>query len=161
MDEPSYQPTDPSEEELRAILERREQVLAMQQHNLGRIVTRVVVALIALALIGFFSSSENREIVASLFREPAPEPVLPPAPPRLPTDVGLGPAPAKPAAGQVESASDELLRTATNASAGPLISPESISSDGKIISKEDIGFASELLNFAEGPRTQRAKQKDK
>jgi hypothetical protein len=140
-------PAEPSEEELRAMLEAREQVHATTQHQLARIGTRVLVAGLAALAIGFFSFSDNREAVASMFREPAPEPARPPQP---------APAPAKPADGQV-SAADELTRAANDMTSNPLALP----SDGKIIHKEDIGFAMELLNFAQGPPTQQAPPAEK
>jgi hypothetical protein len=131
------------------MLEAREQVQAKAQNRLAGIGTRIFVIGFAVLTIGFFSFSDNREAVVSMFREPATEPTPPPKPaPAL--------APAKPAAGQ-ESPSDELVRTANDVTAGPLALP----SDGKIIHKEDIGFAMELLNFTQGPRTQEAPQAEK
>ena len=114
------------------MLEEREQVQAASRHRLARICTLILTVGFAVLALAFFSSSDNRDAVASLFREPAPEP-----PPR--------PQPVKPAGAQ-ESVEDELKRTAHDVIAGPLASP-----DGKVISKEDIGFAMELLNFAQGP----------
>ena len=115
------------------MLEEREQVQATARHRLARIGTRILAVGLAGLAIGFFSFSDNREAVASLFREPAPEPAPPPQVAKPP--------------GAHESVEDELIRTANNVNAGPLASP-----DGKAISKEDIGFAMELLNFAQGPR---------
>jgi len=144
------------------MLERREQVQATQQHRLAGIGTRIVAASLAALIIGFFSFSDNREAVASMFREPAPEAAPPPqASPAL----ELLQAAAKPPTGRQESASEELARTANNVTAGPLLTPEGISPDGKLVSKEDISFAVQLLNFAQGPPTQQAppaeKAKDK
>jgi len=128
------------------MLEEREQVQATTQHQLARIGTRVLAAGLAALAIGFFSFSDNREAVASMFREPAPEPARPPQ----------QSAPAKPADGQL-SAADELTRAANDMTSNPLALP----SDGKIIHKEDIGFAMELLNFAQGPPTQQAPPAEK
>jgi hypothetical protein len=126
------QPAEPSEEELRAMLEEREQVQATARRQLAGIGTRILAVGLAALVIGFFSFSDNREAVASMFREAAPDPAPPP--------------PAAKPAGVQESVADELIRTANDVTAGPLASP-----DGKAISKEDIGFAMELLNFAQGP----------
>ena len=130
------------------MLEAREQVQAKAQNRLAGIGTRIFVIGFAVLTIGFFSFSDTREAVLSMF-EPAPEPT--PSPQPAPALI-----PAKPAAGQ-ESASDELTRAANNVTAGPLALP----SDGKIIHKEDIGFAMELLNFTQGPRVQEAQQPEK
>jgi len=134
------------------MLEAREQVQAKAQNQLAGLGSRILLIGFAILTIGFFSFSDTRDAVASMFRDPASEPTPPPRPvPAL--------AAAKPAANQ-ESASDELTRAANNVNAGPLALP----ADGKIITKEDIGFAMELLNFAQGPRTQEspaAEKKDK
>lgn len=147
MGETRDQPAGPSEDDLQSMLEAREQVKAAARNRLSGIGTRIVVIGFAVLTIGFFSFSDTREAVASMFREPASEPTPPPQP---------APAPAKPIPGQ-ESASDELVRTANAVNAGPLALP----ADGKIISKEDIGFAMELLNFTQGPRTQEAPKAEK
>jgi hypothetical protein len=131
------------------MLEEREQVQATVQHGLARVGTRILAVGFAVLAIGFFSFSDNREAVASMFREAPSEPAPPAKPP---------PTPAKPAPGQ-ESAADELIRTANDVTAGPLAAP--VSPDGKVVSKEDIGFAMELLNFTQGPRTQEAPRAEK
>jgi hypothetical protein len=127
------QPAEPSEEELRAMLEKREQVQATQQHRLARIGTRFLMVVFAAAAIAFFSSSENREAAASMFREPEPAPAPPPKP-AMPAKSGGAP----------ETVEEQLIRGATDATT--LSSP-----DGKMISKEDIGLAVEILNFMQGP----------
>lgn len=135
------------------MLEAREQVQATEQHRLAGIGTRVFAIIFAALAIGFFSSSDTREAVASMFREP-PSQANPP--PRSLPELGLLEATPAPA-GEQESASEELIRTANTASAGPMFNPEGINPDGKIISKEDIGFAMQLLNFAQGPPPQEAR----
>lgn len=147
MAETPDQPVEPSEDELRAMLEAREQVQATAQKRLAGIGSRILVIGFAVLALGFFSFSDNREAVASILREVTSEPA--PAP---------QPIPAKPVGGQ-ESVSDELIRTANAVNAGPLALP----ADGKVIGQEDIGFALELLNFTQGPPTQEApaEKKDK
>lgn len=144
------------------MLETREQVQAKEQHRLAGIGSRVFAITFAALAIGFFSFSSNREAVASMFREAAPEAA---PPPRSLPSLELLDATATPA-GQQESASNELIRAANNASAGPMFTPEGINPDGKIISKEDIGFAMQLLNFGNAPPAREAprpaeKAKDK
>ncbi|HEY1121415.1 MAG TPA: hypothetical protein VGE67_07425 [Haloferula sp.] len=136
------------------MLENREKVQATEQHRLAGIGTRIVAGVVAALVIGFFSFSDNREAVASMFREPAPEAETGPQPRALPS-LELLDAPAKSAGGQ-ESASEELTRTANTVTAGPLLTPEGLAPGGKVVSKEDIGFAMQLLNFAQGPPTQEA-----
>jgi hypothetical protein len=143
------QPAEPSDEELRTMLEAREQVHATTQHQLARIGTRILAVTIVALLIGFFSFSDNREAVASMFREAAAEPE--PAPPRQPQV-----APANPGGGP-ESAADELIRATNQVNASPLALP----ADGKVVSKEDIGFVMQLLNFAQGPPNQEAPPAEK
>ena len=107
--------------------------------------------------IVFFSFGDNRELVASLLREAEPgadAPARPEPAPQLATPT------AKPG-GKQEGVSEELTRTANNITAGPLLTPEGIAPDGKLVSKEDIGFAMQLLNFAQGPPTQEAPPPEK
>lgn len=126
------QHSEPSEDELRAMLEEREQAQTADRRRLARICTCILAVIFAALAVAALSSADFREAVTQLFREPASE-----ASPR--------PQPVKPPGAQ-ESVEDELKRTANDVTAGPLVSP-----DGKVISKEDIGFAMELLNFAQGP----------
>ena len=139
------------------MLDAREQAKTFEQHRLAGIGTRIAAGAFAVIAIGFFSFGDNREFVASLLREAEPGADAPPRPesaPQFPTST------AKPR-GEQESASEELTRTANNVSAGPLLTPEGIAPDGKLVSKEDIGFAMQLLNFAQGPRTQEAPPPEK
>jgi hypothetical protein len=143
------------------MLDAREQVKTSEQHRLAGIATRIAAGVVAVIAIVFFSFGDNRELVTSLLRETEPNADAPPRPESAPQ---LAPPTAKPA-GKQESASEEIARTANNATAGPLLTPEGIAPDGKLVSKEDIGFAMQLLNFAQGPRNQEApppeKAKDK
>ena len=129
------------------MLEAREQVQATTQHRLARIGTRILAVGFAAVVIGFFSFSDNREAVASMFREAASEPAPPPQPQA---------APGKPADGP-ESAADELIRATNQVNANPLALPQ----DGKVVSKEDIGFVMQMLNFAQGPPNQEAPPAEK
>ena len=153
MAETPDQPAEPAEEDLQTMLEAREQVQATSQHRLARTGTRILAVAFAALVIGFFSFSDNREAVASMFREPAAEP----APRPQPQAQAL---PFNPADGR-ESPADELIRATNEVNANPLGLP----ADGKVVSKEDIGFVMQLLNFAQGPPNQEAppakKAKDK
>ncbi|MCW1923787.1 hypothetical protein OKA05_14565 [Luteolibacter arcticus] len=131
MEEAPEQPAEPSEGELRAILDERERVRAAARQRVAGRTTRIIAAVIAVVVIALVSPSENREIVASLFREPDPEPS---AAPQV--------EPAKPLEpGEQESIEDQLTNSAS-IDAKSMVSP-----DGKIVTKADIGLAMELLNF--------------
>lgn len=131
--ETSGQKSDkPSEAELRAMLEAREQVQASAQSRLAGIGTRILAISFAVLAIGFFSFRDNREAVASMFLEAASDP-QPPSPATKPADAQ-------------ESVEDLLLRTSNGIDAKSLGSTE-----GKVITKEDIAFATELLNFGQTP----------
>jgi hypothetical protein len=140
-------PAESPEEDLRTMLEAREQVQATTQHQLARIGTRILAVTFAALVIGFFSFSDNREAVASMFREATSEPTPPPQ---------ARAAPANMADGQ-ESVADELIRATNDVNAGPLALPQ----DGKVVSKEDIGFVMQMLNFAQGPPNQAAPPAEK
>ena len=143
------------------MLDAREQLKTSEQHRLAGVATRIAAGAFAVIAIVFFSFGDNRELVTALFSELDPNADAPPRPQPAPQ---LALPTAKPA-GTQESASEELTRAANNVTAGPLLTPEGIAPDGKLVSKEDIGFAMQLLNFAQGPRNQEApppeKAKDK
>ncbi|MCW1884174.1 hypothetical protein OKA04_05490 [Luteolibacter flavescens] len=133
MEERPDHPSEPTEDELRSMLEEREEVQAAEQNRLGSKVTRVSLVIFAVAAITFFSFRENREAVADIFREPDPEPLHLPGLADFPEDDG-----------SVES---QLLRNASGIDPSALGAP-----GGKIVTKEDIEFASELLNFGTLPK---------
>ena len=124
------------------MLEAREQVQASAQSRLAGVGTRILAISFAVLAIGFFCFRDTREAVVSIFQEAASDPE-PPA------------RPAKPADAQ-ESVEDLLLRTSNGIDAKSLGS-----SEGKIITKEDIAFATQLLNFGQTPPPREAPPAEK
>lgn len=131
-------PVEPEEDELRDLLERREQQQAAGWQNLRRTSTKILGLALLAGAVAFVSIGSNRDWVASMFDD------TPPAP-----------APAKPAtvpaifAGAVENPDEEALKRAAGM---PTKADERAKAkDGKIIDKEDIKFAMDLMQFMQGP----------
>lgn len=131
-------PAEPEEDELRDLLEEREQRQALGWQRLRRTSTRVIGWALLAGLAAFVSIGSNRDWVAAMFHD---------APPAS--------APAKPAtvpaifAGAVDNPDEEALKRAAGM---PTKADERAKAkDGKIIDKEDIKFAMDLMQFMQGP----------
>lgn len=129
---------EPEEAELRDLLEDREQLQAVGWQRLSQTSTRIIGFALLAAVAAFLAIGSNRDWVAAMFRgTPAtPEPAKPAAVPAI-------------FAGAVENPDEEALKRAAGM---PTKADERAkASDGKIIGKEDIKFAMELLQFMQGP----------
>ena len=124
---------EPSEEDLRELLEAREREQAVGWRKLNRASTWILLLAAAAGLGAFLSSGSNRADLASMFRE---QPAAPPA--------------AVPAvfAAAVENPDEEALKRAAGI---PTRAEEAKRKDGKIIDQEDIKFAMDLMQFMQGP----------
>lgn len=133
-------PTEPEEYELRQLLEEREEQQAVGWQHLSRISTKIIGLALLAGVVAFLSIGSNRDWVAAMFHD------APPA---------SEPSPAKPAtvpaifAGAVENPDEEALKRAAGM---PTKADERAKAmDGKIIDKEDIKFAMDLMQFMQGP----------
>lgn len=133
-------PAEPEEDELRHLLEEREEQQAVGWQHLSRISTRIIGLALLAGGVAFLSIGSNRDWVAAMFHDAPPV---------------SEPAPAKPAtvpaifAGAVENPDEEALKRAAGM---PTKADERAKAmDGKIIDKEDIKFAMDLMQFMQGP----------
>lgn len=131
-------PVEPEEGKLRELLEEREQQQAVGWQNLNRISTRIIGVALLVGVVAFVSIGSNREWMAAVFQ-----------------DKPAAAEPAKPAqvaaifAGAVEDPDEEALKRAAGM---PTKADERAKAkDGKIIGKEDIKFAMDLMQFMQGP----------
>jgi hypothetical protein len=130
---------EPAEEDLRELLETREQERAVGWQRLNRLSTWLVAGFLAVGSAAFLSSGTNREIIASLFRE-AP-PAVPAAAPRI-------------FAAAAENPDEEALKKAAGM---PTRADEAArAKNGPLVDKEDIKFAMDLLQFMQGPPAKQA-----
>lgn len=133
-------PAEPEEDELRHLLEEREQQQAVGWQHLNRISTKIIGLSLLVGVVSFLAIGSNRDWVAAMFHD------APPA---------SEPAPSKPAtvlavfAGAVEDPDEEALKRAAGM---PTKADERAKAkDGKLIDKEDIKFAMDLMQFMQGP----------
>lgn len=134
----SLKRVEPEEDELRNLLEEREQQQAVGWQNLRRTATKILGFALLAGVVAFVSIGTNRDWVAAMFQETPPVP-----------------APAQPAtvpaifAGAVENPDEEALKRAAGM---PTKADERAKAmDGKIIDQEDIKFAMDLMQFMQGP----------
>lgn len=135
---------EPEEDELRDLLDERDQRTAVGWQSLNRTSTRIIGLALVLGMIIFLAVGSNRDWIAAMFDDKPP-----------------APAPAKPAtvpaifAGAMENPDEEALKRAAGM---PTKADERAKArDGKIINKEDIKFAMELMQFMHGPPEKAAK----
>ncbi len=131
-------PVEPEEDELRDLLEKREQQQAAGWHNLRRTATRILGFAMLAGVVAFVSIGSNRDWVAAMFHDtpPAPAPAQPATVPAI-------------FAGAVENPDEEALKRAAGM---PTKADERAKAmDGKIIDQEDIKFAMDLMQFMQGP----------
>jgi hypothetical protein len=135
-------PAEPEEDELRHLLEEREVQQAVGWQHLSRISTKIIGLALVAGVVAFLSIGSNRDWVAAMFQS---------APPATASES----APAKPAtvpaifAGAVENPDEEALKRAAGM---PTKADERAKAmDGKIVDKEDIKFAMDLMQFMQGP----------
>lgn len=88
-------PVEPSEEELRAMLEDRELKQAGDWNRLKRLATRVILVLVAIGALVFFGSGLHKDLAAVMFPEALPSaaskvPVTPPVSAASPAESGGG-----------------------------------------------------------------------
>lgn len=133
-------PDEPEEDELRHLLEEREQQQAVGWQHLSRISTKLIGLALLAGMAAFLAIGSNRDWVAAMFQDSPPAPAA---------------APAKPAtvpaifAGAVDNPDEEALKRAAGM---PTKADERAKAkDGKIIDKEDIKFAMDLMQFMQGP----------
>ena len=133
-------PAEPEEDELRDLLEERDQRQALGWQHLRRTSTRVIGFALLAGGVAFLSIGSNRDWVAAMFDDSPPAPA---------------PAPAKPAtvpaifAGAVDNPDEEALKRAAGM---PTKADERAKAkDGKIIDQQDIKFAMDLMQFMQGP----------
>lgn len=124
---------EPSEDELRTMLEKREREQAAGWSRMRRISTRLLVGGFALAVIVFLSFGSNRDLIAALLRESPPESAT-----------------AKPAEAVASPTMDHSDEAMLKRAAGiPLASD--LETGGKLIDEADIRLAMELMNFMNVP----------
>lgn len=131
-------PAEPEEDELRGLLEERDQRQALGWQHLRRTSTRVIGFALLAGGVAFFAIGSNRDWLAAMFDDSPP-----------------APAPAKPAtvpaifAGAVDNPDEEALKRAAGM---PTKADERAKAkDGKIIDQQDIKFAMDLMQFMQGP----------
>jgi len=131
-------PVEPEEDELRELLEERDQQQAVGWQHLSRISTKIIGFSMVAGLVAFLAIGSNRDWVAAMFQNkpPVPEPAKPATVPAI-------------FAGAVENPDEEALKRAAGM---PTKADERAKAkDGKIIDKEDIKFAMDLMQFMQGP----------
>lgn len=130
-------PVEPEEDELRGMLEKREQQQAVGWQHLNRMSSKIIGLALLAGAVAFFSVGSNREWMAAVFQnEPAvPEPAKPTTVPAI-------------FAGALENPDEEALKRAAGM---PTKADERArAKDGKLVDQEDIKFAMDLLRFMQG-----------
>ena len=129
---------EPEEDELRGLLEERDQQRAVGWQHLSRISTKIIGFSLLAGLVAFLATGSNRDWAAAMFHD------TPPAA-----------APAKPAtvpaifAGAADNPDEEALKRAAGM---PTKADERAKAkSGKIIDQQDIKFAMDLMQFMQGP----------
>ena len=136
--EEPLKPVEPEEDELRDLLDERDQQQAVGWQHLSRISTKIIGVALLVGVVAFFAIGSNRDWVAAMFQNKpsAPEPAKPATVPAI-------------FAGAVENPDEEALKRAAGM---PTKADERAKAkDGKIIDKEDIKFAMDLMQFMQGP----------
>ncbi len=136
--EEPLKPVEPEEDELRDLLDERDQQRAVGWQQLRRTSTRIIGIVLLAGVVAFLAIGSNRDWVAAMFQNkpPAPEPAKPATVPAI-------------FAGAVENPDEEALKRAAGM---PTKADERAKAkDGKIIDKEDIKFAMDLMQFMQGP----------
>lgn len=131
-------PVEPEEAELRELLDERDQQQAVGWQHLSRLSTKIIGLALLAGLVAFLAIGSNRDWVAAVFQNkpPVPEPAKPATVPAI-------------FAGAVENPDEEALKRAAGM---PTKADERAKAkDGKIIGKEDIKFAMDLMQFMQGP----------
>jgi hypothetical protein len=129
-------PVEPEEDELRDLLEEREQQQAVGWQHLSRISTKILGFALLAGVVAFVLIGTNRDWVAAMFQDKPPEAVRPATVPGI-------------FAGAVENPDEEALKRAAGM---PTKADERAKAkDGKIIDQEDIKFAMDLMQFMQGP----------
>lgn len=131
-------PVEPEEDELRDLLDQRDQQQAVGWQQLRRTSTRIIGIVLLAGVVAFLAIGSNRDWVAAMFQNkpPAPEPAKPATVPAI-------------FAGAVENPDEEALKRAAGM---PTKADERAKAmNGKIIDKEDIKFAMDLMQFMQGP----------
>lgn len=131
---------EPEEDELRHLLEEREQQHAVGWKHLSRISTKIIGLALLAGMMAFLAIGSNRDWVAALFQDsPAASEPAPEKPAKVPAVF----------AGAVEDPDVEALKRAAGM---PTKADERAEAkDGKIIDQEDIRFAMDLMQFMQGP----------
>ena len=130
-------PVEPEEDELRELLEERDHQQAVGWQHLNRISTKIIGLALLAGVVAFLAIGSNRDWLAAMFQNkpPVPEPSKPATVPAI-------------FAGAVENPDEEALKRAAGM---PTKADERArAKDGKIIDKEDIKFAMELMQFMQG-----------
>ena len=136
--EEPLKPVEPEEDELRDLLDERDQQRAVGWQHLSRISTKIIGIVLLVGVVAFLAIGSNRDWVAAMFQNkpPAPEPAKPATVPAI-------------FAGAVDNPDEEALKRAAGM---PTKADERAKAkDGKIIDKEDIKFAMDLMQFMQGP----------
>jgi hypothetical protein len=131
-------PVEPEEDELRDLLDQRDQQQAVGWQQLRRTSSRIIGIVLLAGVVAFLAIGSNRDWVAAMFQNkpPAPEPAKPATVPAI-------------FAGAVENPDEEALKRAAGM---PTKADERAKAmNGKIIDKEDIKFAMDLMQFMQGP----------
>lgn len=133
-------PAEPEEDELRQLLEEREEQQAVGWQHLSRISTKIMGLALLAGAVAFLSIGSNRDWVAAMFHDAPPASEPPPAEPATVPSIF---------AGAVENPDEEALKRAAGM---PTKADERAKAlDGKLIDKEDIKFAMDLMQFMQGP----------